>query len=122
VKKLAISLFISAALLVCCKKSDNHSPTITITSPSDNQSFTAGQKVHVTANVTDNSEIHMVHLRVDNLTTNQEFIHIEEHVDVASYNFDTSFIVSAATNYKIEVEATNHTNGDAIKDISVKGN
>ena len=121
-KKLAISLFVFSALLVSCKKSDNHSPTITITSPADNQSFTAGQKVRITANVTDNSEIHMVHLRVDNLTTNQEFIHIEEHVDVASYNFDTSFVTSAASNYKIEVEATNHTNGDAIKDITIKSN
>ena len=116
------SLFVSAAFLVCCKKSDNHSPTITITSPSDNQSFTAGQKVHITANVTDNSEIHMVYLRVNNLTSNQELIHIEEHVDVASYDFDTSFIASAASSYKIEVEATNHTNGDAIKDITIKRN
>ncbi|MFL5786538.1 MAG: Ig-like domain-containing protein [Flavisolibacter sp.] len=118
-KKLYIFLII--VIVAGCKKSDNQVPTITISSPLDNQSFTAGQKVHVLANVTDNSEIHMVHLRVEDLTTNQEIIHIEDHVDVASFNFDTSFIANAATNYKIEVEANNHSGNDAIKDINIKG-
>jgi len=119
-KKLYFFIIITS-LVAGCKKSDNHAPTITISSPLDNQSFTSGQSVHILANVTDNSEIHMVHLRVDNLTTNQEIIHIEDHVDVASFDFDTTFTASAATSYKIEVEANNHSGNDAIKDISIKG-
>ena len=103
-----------------CNKSDSHAPSITITSPQNNQVFTTGQTVHILAEISDSSKINTVHLRVTNLTTGEEFIHIEQMAGVTNYTFDQTFVTSEGTGYTIEVEANNYKGNDALVDINIK--
>jgi hypothetical protein len=120
-KTLFAALFICIALSAC-KKSDDTAPVVTITAPTDGQSFTAGQTVHVIATISDNTEIHHVHCRVNNANTDQEILHFEDHIDQPTYNMDQTFTTQAGVTYKIEVEADDHSGNDTKKDISVSSN
>ena len=114
-KKIIIpSLYL--LLLAGCKKGDNTAPTISITSPADNQSFPAGTTVHVKATITDNVEIHHVHLYVTNANTDAQLLHFEDHVDLGTYNLDQTFVTQAGISYKIDIQADDHSGntGEAV--------
>src|SRR5438270_8060113 len=119
-KKLFFAFIIVAAAAGCKKDStDTTAPVITLTSPTDGQAFTAGQTVHVTANISDNDEIHEVHLYVTNVATGDTIANFEEHLDAGSYTLDQTFAVQAGVSYKIEVDANDHSNNEAQKILHV---
>ena len=101
------SLFL--LLFAGCKKGDDTAPTISITSPSDNQSFAAGTTVHIKATIADNVEIHHVHLYVTNSNTGAQILHFEDHVDLGAYNLDQTFVTQSGVTYKIDVQADDHS-------------
>jgi hypothetical protein len=110
------ALFVVAS----CGKSDTVKPTITFLSPTDNQSFVAGQTVLIQATITDNNEIHGVHLTVTKGTTDH-LIHSEEHIDAKSYTLNNSFIVQSGFTYTIEIEADDHDQNTTTVEIHVTG-
>jgi hypothetical protein len=120
-KTLITALFVCIAFSAC-KKADTTAPMVHITNPTDGQSFTAGQTIHVQATLSDNTEIHHIHCRVDNTNTGQEILHFEDHIDQSTYNMDQSFTTQAGVTYKIEVEADDHSGNDTKVDISVSSN
>lgn len=117
---VAISL---ACLAACTKdKGDSQEPMIQVSSPTANQQFTAGQTVNVVATITDNNELHEVHLTVVNKTTSLEVVHFHNHVDVKSYNMNQSFVVGAGITYNIKVEAEDHAGNHAQAEFEIRGN
>jgi hypothetical protein len=120
-KRLLSFLFI--LVLTSCSKNggDTQKPVVVLNTPVGNQQFTAGQTVAISGTVTDNDEIHMVHVIVTDLTHDVEVLHLMEHADAASYTFDQSFVAAAATTYKIHVEADDHVGNTTIIEIQVQG-
>lgn len=122
--KKFVSLVCIAALFCSCKKDagDTASPAIAVTSPSNHQSFAAGQTVTVAATITDKDEVHEVHLYVTNKATNAEILHFEEHTDKPTYNLSKTFTVQAGVTYKIKIEASDHAENNSQVEIEVTGN
>ena len=112
-----------AAFLCSCKKDagDTSRPVIALSSPTDHQTFTAGQTVTISATITDNDELHEVHLYVRNKATGTEVLHLEEHTDMKAYNLLKTFTAQAGITYKIELEANDHGDNEAKVELEVVG-
>jgi Bacterial Ig domain len=107
--------------IAACTKKDEVAPIITIEAPIESQAFTAGQTVTIKANITDNVGVHMIHIiAVDN--TGGHWVHSEEHVDGKSFERVKTFIANAGKNYTISVEATDHDENSATKEIHISCN
>ena len=121
-KKLLLLIFSLPCLPACKKdKGDTQEPMINVTSPSANQQFPGGQVVNVVAAITDDDQLHEVHLTVINKNTNEELIHYHNHVDVQSFNINEHFNASAGVTYNIKVEAEDHSGNHAEIQFEVKG-
>jgi hypothetical protein len=117
-----LAILVLFVLASCTKNGgDTEKPVITLNTPTANQQFNAGQLVNITGTVTDNDEIHHVHVIVTDKTHDAEVLHAEEHADAMTYNFSKSFTAQAATTYKIHIESDDHVGNIAIIDIEVRG-
>jgi len=117
-------LFILALIsLIACTKNggDTEKPVIILNTPTGNQQFTGGQVVNITGVVTDNDEIHHVHVIVTNKTNSAEILHSEDHADSKTYNINKSFTAQSGITYKIHIEADDHAGNTAVVDIEVQG-
>src|SRR5689334_1494072 len=85
--KKSLLPLLAALFFVGCSSDgvDDEKPVITITSPTNSQTFTAGQTVNVVAAISDNDELHMIHLHVINLATGDHAVLFEEHPDAKTY-------------------------------------
>ncbi|MBE7171232.1 MAG: DUF4625 domain-containing protein [Williamsia sp.] len=112
-----------ATIFFACKKDagDTSTPVITLASPTDHQSFTAGQTVTISASIADDGELHQVHLYVNNKATGAEILHLEEHLDQKSYNLNKTFTAQAGITYKIEIQANDHAENEAKLELEVSG-
>jgi len=107
--------------IIGCTKKDEVAPMITIQSPVENQVFLAGQTITIKATVTDNESLHMVHvIAVDN--TGGHWVHTEDHVDGKSFEVVKTFVTNAGKNYTISIDATDHDENTATKQINVSSN
>lgn len=87
--KSALTLLVVLSFLSCSKNNgDTQKPVVVLNTPVGGQQFSAGTIVHITGTVTDNDEIHMVHVIVTDLTHDVEVHHLMYHADAPSYNFD----------------------------------
>lgn len=122
-KRLLI-LALSIACLASCKKDkgDNEEPTINVTSPLGNQQITGGQTVSVNATISDNEELHEIHLFVINTTTDAEVVHYANHVDVKTFDLSQTFVATSGVTYEIRVEAEDHAGNHAQVEFTVHAN
>jgi hypothetical protein len=116
-------LIIALICLAACKKNsgDTTKPLIQISSPTPNQQFTAFSTVTISGTVTDDDQIHEVHVEVVNKNNSTAVIHFMEHVDAKTYNIQQAFVVQAGITYKIHVEAHDHVGNIAVVEMEVKG-
>jgi hypothetical protein len=118
-KVIVWSLFI--IIISGCKKSDVTAPEIVVTSPQQNQSFASGQVVTIKAAITDNIGLHMVHvIAIDN--TGGHWVHSEDHIDGKSFHVNKTFVTNPGKTYTITIEATDHDDNTASKEITVSSN
>jgi len=104
-----------------CKKADMTPPEIVVSSPQQNQIFSSGQTVTIKATVTDNEGLHMVHvIAVDN--TGGHWVHSEDHVDGKKFEINKTFITNPGKTYTITIDATDHDDNTATKEIMVSSN
>jgi hypothetical protein len=104
-----------------CKKSDVVPPEVVVISPQQNQAFSSGQTVTIKATVTDNVGLHMVHvIAIDN--TGGHWVHSEDHVDGKSFQVNKIFVTNPGNTYTITIEATDHADNTASKEIIVSSN
>ena len=115
---------IALTCLVACKKDggDTQKPVIVLNSPMGNQQFPGFSPVTISGTVTDDTEIHEVHVEVINKNTSTEIMHVHDHVDARSYTINQVFTAQAATTYKIHVEADDHVGNTTVIEIEVKAN
>jgi hypothetical protein len=104
-----------------CKKSDVVPPEIVVASPQLNQAFPSGHTITIKAATTDNVGLHMIHvIAVDN--TGGHWVHSEEHVDGKNFQANKSFIANPGKIYTVAIDATDHNDNTASKEITVSGN
>lgn len=119
-KQLLVLLALAIAV-ASCSKEDNEKPVITVSTPTDNQAFAAGQSVNVKAEVTDNNELHGVHIMVTD-AVGGHLLHEENHIDVKTYSLNKTFTVAAGGQYRIEIGADDHAGNTATVVLNVTGN
>ena len=107
--------------LAGCGKSDTIAPVILLTGPAQQQVFAAGETVTVSADISDENSLHMIHLVVTD-NTGGHIIHFEEHYDGKSYSLHKSFVAQGGKTYAIEVGATDHNDNTAKANITVSAN
>jgi hypothetical protein len=104
-----------------CKKSDVVPPEIVVTSPQQNQAFSSGQTITIKATITDNVGLHMIHvIAADN--TGGHWVHSEEHVDGKNFEVYKTFVANPGRIYTIIIDATDHNDNTASREITVSGN
>jgi glutamine cyclotransferase len=84
---------------------DTRPPLITITTPTNNQSFTNGQSIRMTGTITDDQYVAESHIHVTNKTTGELLMDVHLYPGASSASFDQSITASAGKTYKITVTA-----------------
>lgn len=119
-------LILTVAILAGCKKEekngDSQMPIIMLTAPTNNQSFTAGQNINITATISDNAVIREVHLEITNTTTGAFLTHEHYAPNAASYTLSKTFVGQANSTYKIKVQAEDGSNNAAKSEVTVISN
>lgn len=108
--KTSIAVLICSLYLSSCNdknKSDDDTqpPVITITTPTNNQSFTNGQSIRMTGNITDDNYIAESHIHVTNKVTGELLMDVHLYPGASSASFDQAITASAGKTYKITVTA-----------------
>ena len=120
-------LIITAALLVSCSKSkeserDKVFPAITINTPVNGQSFTAGQSIPISGIITDNEYIAEVHIHVSNNNTGALLMDVHIYPGSNSTSFNESITASNGINYKIQVIAKDRAVNESRSVVEVSCN
>ena len=103
-----IALFLCPLLaLGACKKETNR-PMMRIVSPLNNQVFASGETVYIRGTISDDTQIHDLHMTITNTSTGTQMMHLDEHLDTQLYTLDQSFIAQAGNTYTIKIEADDH--------------
>lgn len=109
-----------------CKKEDepgdSQLPVILLTAPTNNQSFSAGQNITITANITDNLKVRELHLEIINTATGAFLTHEHYAPNAASYALSKTFVAQANSTYKIKVEAEDESSNKAKAEVTVISN
>jgi hypothetical protein len=105
--KFFSTIIILSFLLSGCSKDstekDNELPVVTLSSPTSNQVFNAGQNVSITGNISDNKKISEVHVHISNNTTGTLLIDIHRYPATTIYTLNETFQTQAGIQYKIQV-------------------
>jgi hypothetical protein len=114
-------------LIFSCSKDpgsnkDNESPVISITSPTNGQSFSPGQAIPVTGTISDNDYIAEAHIHVSNTNTGSLLMDVHLYPAGKNSNFNQSFTAVAGTNYKIQVIAKDKAVNESRSSVEVSCN
>lgn len=118
-------LLTTAMMSSCEKDSDNpqgRGPVITVTSPSANQTFQAGQSISVVASITHTATLHEVKLRVRNNANGNEILEFKTEPRSMTYDLSKSFTAQAGIVYKIRIEANDFSGVETEKEFTVSVN
>ena len=124
-KKYCFEIILCIFLAGCSKKQDTGdkiAPVITITSPSNNQHFTAGQTINTTASATDNDKVTELHIHVINKTTGELLRDIHSYPDQQSGTVQDSFAAEAGIIYTIQIIAKDPAQNLATAKVEVSVN
>lgn len=123
-KNLIIFLLLTG--LACSKKGaaekDYDAPVIVISTPTDNQVFTAGQQMQISGSVTDNKYISQIHIEISNHQTGEEYLHVHIHPASSAFNFNQSFTVNGGIQYRVRVIADDPSSNSSVSSVTVSGN
>ena len=101
---------------------DNELPAVSITSPNNNQVFSAGEKVNITGTLSDNQKLTEVHVHISNNSTGTLLIDIHRYPMTSTYNLNESFQTQAGINYKIQVVAKDNSANENRSTIEITSN
>ena len=101
---------------------DNELPVVTITSPNNNQVFSAGETVNITGTLSDNQKLTEVHVHISNNSTGTLLIDIHRNPGAATYNLNESFLTQAGINYKIQVIAKDNSANENRSTVEITSN
>jgi hypothetical protein len=117
-----------AALFVSCSRNngtdsngvkDTTPPIITIVSPIDNQQFTAGQTIQITANAIDNLKVTELHIHVSNAVTGVLLRDIHSYPGTMTATVQDSFTAQNGISYLIKLIGYDPSHNLATAQISI---
>ena len=123
--------FISLLLLVvilpggCSKDNtepDRELPVVAITSPANNEVFSAGETVTINGDLSDNQKLTEVHVHISNNTTGALLIDIHRSPGAATYQLNESVQTQAGINYKIQVIAKDNSANENRAAVEITSN
>jgi len=125
--KKTIPYYILLMVLVSCSKDNKQSndkelPVIQLTSPSNNQVYSGGQTANITATITDNNKLALVHVHIYNNGTGQLVMDIHRSPTGSSYSLNETLQVVAGTEYKIQVVAIDNSANQQIQTVLISAN
>jgi len=125
--KKIIPYYILLMVLVACSKdskqsNDKELPVIQLTSPSNNQVYSGGQTANITATITDNNKLALVHVHIYNNGTGQLVMDIHRSPTGSSYSLNETLQVVAGTEYKIQVVAIDNSANQQIQTVLISAN
>lgn len=121
--KYIILLALLSTVFYGCSKDDaedKEAPSITITSPANNEVLPAGE-THVKGTIADNAYINQVHIEIYD-GAGAEITHIHIHPASKNYAFDHAFTAQAGKNYKIKVIAEDPSANSSTKQLDITCN
>jgi hypothetical protein len=104
--KLLFPVVVLAILMANCKKSnynsgaDSQPPVVTLSSPINLQSFSAGQNIPISATITDNDTLASIHLNIEG----PDFIHYAYACSGKTLNFTEDIPVPIKGKYSVTLE------------------
>ena len=122
------SLYLFLLLIFACSRKDSGdpnngrdttSPVITIVSPLNNQKFTAGQNIQVSAIATDNLKVTLLHIHVLNKTTEAILRDVHAYPDNKTGTVQDSFVAQAGLTYIIKVTAFDAAQNPATAQVDI---
>jgi len=123
--KSLVPLLLVIVLQACSKNEklkDNELPVVTITSPNNNQVFSAGETVNITGTLSDNQKLTEVHVHISNNSTGTLLIDIHRNPGAATYSLNESFQTLAGINYKIQVIARDNSANENRSTVEITSN
>ena len=88
-----LALLIGIFLLHSCKKEDDTRPTISLSSPAENEGFSVGDTIHVTGSVQHNKALSSIKIVIRNkqnvAVTATKYL----YTNLSSYNIDADYII-----------------------------
>jgi Bacterial Ig domain len=124
-EKYFFEIILIIFLTACSKKPDTGdkiAPVITITSPSNNQHFTAGQTINTTASATDNDKVTELHIHVTDKTTGALLRDIHSYPGQSSGTVEDSFVADPGIFYTIVIIAKDPAQNLATAMVEVSSN
>jgi hypothetical protein len=124
-EKYFFEIILIIFLTACSKKPDTGDkigPVITITSPSNNQHFTAGQTINTTASATDNDKVTELHIHVTDKTTGALLRDIHSYPGQSSGTVEDSFVADPGIFYTIVIIAKDPAQNLATAKVEVSSN
>ena len=121
-KQLLLILVGCVTLASCSDKEndDKEAPVITLTSPSNNQVFNAGE-IRIKATITDNAYIGQIHVEIHN-DADVEVDHVHIHPTSKSYALDYPLTLESGVDYKIKVIADDPAANSSFKEVQISCN
>lgn len=125
--KKIIPYYVLLIVLVACSKdskqsNDRELPVINLTSPSNNQIFSGGQTANITATITDNNKLALVHVHIYNNGTGQLVMDIHRSPDASTYSLNETLQVQAGIEYKIQVVAIDNSANQQVQTVLITAN
>lgn len=120
-------LLITTIVFASCSKNkeserDKIFPVITINTPVNGQSFTAGKSIPISGTITDNEYIAEVHIHVSNNNTGALLMDVHIYPGANSTTFNESITASIGINYKIQVIAKDRAVNESRSVVEVSCN
>ncbi|WP_121356758.1 Ig-like domain-containing protein [Flavisolibacter nicotianae] len=101
---------------------DTTAPAITITSPTNNQIFSSGQTIQVTASATDNNKVSELHIHVLNKETGALLRDIHSYPDAKTGTVQDAFTAQTGLSYIIKIIAFDPSQNLATAQVDVSTN
>ena len=124
----SILIFLSALFVIpACSKNadianDKEAPSITISSPTPNQQFSAGQTVTIHGQLSDNQQVSELHVHISDAESGALLIDIHRYPAAASYTLAESFTAQAGIDYKIQVIAKDNAANEGRATVEISTN
>jgi hypothetical protein len=114
-------LLLGCVVFGSCSDKDNddkEAPVITLTTPTDNQVFSAGE-IKIKATIADNAYIGQVHVEVYNASTGDEITHVHIHPASKTYALDYPVTLQSGIGYKIKIVADDPAANTSSKQVEI---
>lgn len=125
-KKIAPFFLLVLANMSCSKNKgssdDRVAPTITLSSPAQDQTFAGNQVVAITGTITDTEKIAEVHIHISNTDNGSLLVDIHRYPGTGNFALNENFTIPGSGTYRIQVIAKDNSANEGRTTVSINSN